>query len=549
MQPAEIKKTIEGIIKETLELLDWDLDNKEELYLDLPTGDFLNFGDLSSNVALKLSSRLKQSPLKIAPLIIDEIKKNLERKKIADFVREIRIQGAGFINFYLSDKFFCSQLADILARKNRFAETDFGQGRRVLVEFVSANPTGPLSVAHARQAVVGDVLANVLNLCGFKVKREYYLNDEGNQIDILGQSISLRIRELKGEHLEFPEDHYQGDYIYDIAREAEKAEIPPGQLNDFAIKYILKIIKEELVDFGVTFDCWYSQKELRKKGNIRKVLDLLEKKGYLYESDGALWFSSSRFGDDKDRVVVKSDSSYTYLAPDIAYHQDKYNRGFTWLINLWGPDHHGYVSRMKAAVVALGQNPDSFSAIIVQLASIFREGRPVQMSTRKGQYITLREILTDVSRDAARFFFLMRRTDSHLDFDLELAKKQAPDNPVYYVQYAHARICNILAKTKTRRDFRQADNFLLTEKEEQQLLRTLFRFSSYLEIVIKTLDPYILTVYLKDLATDFHRFYDSHRVLSENENLMLARLSLIEATRLVLAKGLELLGLSQPEKM
>ena len=295
------------------------------------------------------------------------------------------------------------------------------------------------------------------------------------------------------------------------------------------------------------FDCWYSQKDLRISGKIEKVLSTL--KAFLYEQDGALWFRSTQFKDDKDRVVRKSDGAYTYLAPDIAYHDDKYKRGFNWLINLWGPDHHGYINRLRAAVEALGKRPDTLSIIIVQLASIFKEGKPLEMSTRKGQYITLREVLDEVDVDAARFFFIMRRTSSHLDFDLEVAKKHTPENPVYYIQYAHARICSIINKIKRPLNFKRIDFNLLKEEEELQLLKTLSKFGHYLHIVLRTLDPYIMTAYLGSLATDIHKFYDRHRVLVEDKDLRLARLALIEASRIILVNGLRLLGISRPKKM
>ena len=352
---------------------------------------------------------------------------------------------------------------------------------------------------------------------------------------------------MSGEKIEFPENYYQGDYIYDIAKKAQGTNTGKTQdLREFSVKYILDIIKKELDDFGVGFDSWYSQKELRKSGKIKKVLDIIKRD--LYEEGGATWFRSTRYGDDKDRVVIKSDGAFTYLAPDIAYHYDKYKRGFKWLINLWGPDHHGYINRLKGAVEALGNDPLSLSIIIVQLASIFREGKPVEMSTRRGQYITLREVLDEVGRDASRFFFLMRRTDSHLDFDLELAKKETPENPVYYIQYAHARIFSILKNSK-RRDFKKAKLELLKEEEELRILKRLSQFPFTLHVILNTLDAYSITVYLQNLAADFHRFYDRHRVLGENEDLTLSRLALIEGTRIVLAGGLELLGVTAPEKM
>ncbi len=323
----------------------------------------------------------------------------------------------------------------------------------------------------------------------------------------------------------------------------------PKNFSDYGAKYILKIIKKELDDFGVKFDYWYSQKELRKSGKIEKTLEFLKRKGFLYKQDGALWFKSIQFGDDKDRVVVKSDGSFTYLAPDIAYHQDKYKRNFSWLINLWGPDHHGYINRLKAAVEALGKDPDSLSIIIVQLATIFKEGKSLEMSTRKGQYITLKEVLAEVGPDASRFFFLMRHTASHLDFDLDVAKKQTPENPVYYVQYAHARICSILKNSPLKVQPKGMDLTSLIEKEEIALIKKLVQFSYILNVCLNTLDPHMLTVYLQEVAEAFHKFYDQHRVLGKDQALTKARLGLIGAAKVVLACGLGLLGISRPEKM
>ena len=543
------------ITKDSLRDLNLESTLQEDLYLDVPSDS--RFGDLSTNIALRLNKLTHKSPLQTAGDLVVNIRKYLEKSSLKVYIKEIKCEGAGFINFYLNDNYFYEQLKDIIIKDNRALKTGIGRKRYALIEFVSANPTGPLSVAHARQAVVGDVLANVLEFLGFRVKREYYLNDEGNQIDILGKSVELRLKELNGEKTEFPQNYYQGDYIYDIAKKSQSHPstslkggnvITSQYFSEFAVKYILDIIKKELKDFGIKFDYWYSQKELRESGKIKKGLDLLKKKGFLYEQDGALWFKSTQFGDDKDRVVVKSDGTYTYLAPDIAYHQDKYKRGFNWLINLWGPDHHGYINRLKAAVQALGHNSESLSIIIVQLASIFREGKSIEMSTRKGQYITLKEVLDEVGTDASRFFFLMRRTSSHLDFDLDIAKKHTPENPVYYVQYAYARICSILRNVEVSLK-KDADLTLLKEKEEIGLIKKLLQFSYILNICYKTVDPYMLTVYLQELSEVFHKFYDLHRVLGEDQNLTKARLALIEATRIVIACGLELLGVSRPEKM
>jgi arginyl-tRNA synthetase len=545
--PKNIQDLLITAIADCLKSLNLKAGISEGICLDLPSE--VRFGDLSTNIALRLSQRVKRPPLEIANSILRELKKHLSQGPLADYLKEVKIEGPGFINFYFREIYFYEWLSGIVKQGSDYLKADIGQGKKILIEFVSANPTGPLSVAHARQAAVGDVLANIFIFSGFKVKREYYLNDEGNQINILGRSVELRLNELNGEKIDFPDHYYQGEYIHSIARQAQKQEINSDSLGDFATAYILKSIKKELEDFGVRFDYWYSQKELGRSGKIKQALGLLKEKGFLYEEGGACWFKSMQFGDDKDRVVIKSDGSYTYLAPDIAYHLDKYQRGFSWLINLWGPDHHGYISRLRAAVTALGKDPRSLSIIVVQLATIFKNGKPIQMSTRKGQYVSLREILDEVGPDASRFFFLMRHTESHLDFDLDVAKKQTAENPVYYVQYAHARICSILRQVAVKVNPAESDLQVLKEKEEINLMKKLLQFSYVIDICIQTLDPYMITVYLQEVSEAFHRFYDRHRVLGQDIQLSQARLVLAQATQIVLATGLSLLGVSQPDKM
>ncbi|MEW6075405.1 MAG: arginine--tRNA ligase [Candidatus Omnitrophota bacterium] len=519
----------------------------EKAVLDIPSN--ASFGDYSSNLAMMVASQTKQNPLELGRRIREALEAHLDAAGARKYIRSVKVQGPGFINFFLSEDYFRDYLRSLVSSGDDFLRVRLGEGRRVLIEFVSANPTGPLSVAHARQAAVGDALANILAFAGFRVKREYYLNDEGNQITILGSSIEARLKELSGEKIEFPENFYQGDYIVDLARRIKEGHLAVGDFSEYGLKDISRTIEGELNDFSVHFDSWYSQKELRESGKIQKVLESLKEKGFAYEQDGALWFKSSEFGDDKDRVVVKSDGSYTYLAPDIAYHRDKYERGFQWLINLWGPDHHGYINRLKASVSALGYPSESLSIVIVQLATILRGGRPVEMSTRKGQYITLREVLREVGPDASRFFFLMRRTSSHLDFDLEVAKKQTSENPVYYVQYAYARISSILRQAQESGPAGAADCTLLRESEELQLIRTIWKFPYIVKVCVKTLDPYMMTVYLQELSESFHRFYDRHRVLTDDSQLTSARLYLIRGIRSTLDKGLELLGISRPQKM
>ncbi|MBU0503308.1 MAG: arginine--tRNA ligase [Candidatus Omnitrophota bacterium] len=543
----DLQDLLISLIQNSLKELKLDDNFKDDLSygFSISTG----FGDLSHNLALKLGSLLKKPPLEIAGSVVESLKKNLINNLLEASLKDIRVEGAGFINFYLKDSYFHGQLKGIITEGIDFFRKDLGKNEKIIIEFVSANPTGPLSVAHARQAAVGDSLANCLEFLGFKVQREFYLNDEGNQINILGRSVGLRLKELSGEKIDFPEDHYQGDYIYDIAKIIIEQGLKLNDYSEFSADYILDIIRKELDDFGVKFDCWYSQKELGKSGKIELALEELKKKKYVYVQDGAWWFKSTEFGDDKDRVVIKSDGSYTYLAPDIAYHQDKYDRKFKHLINLWGPDHHGYINRLKASVRAFGHDPETISIIIVQLATIFRDSKPLQMSTRKGQYITLREVLEEVGRDAGRFFFLMRRTSSHLDFDLGVAKKQTSENPVFYVQYAYARISSILKNSAFDINKQEIDLSLLKEKEELELIRKLWYFFYILNVCYKTYDPYMLTVYLQELAEAFHRFYDLHRVLGVEEKLSQSRLALIYGARTVLSLGLDLMGISKPDKM
>ncbi|MFH0941094.1 MAG: arginine--tRNA ligase [Candidatus Omnitrophota bacterium] len=562
-----VEKQLLSLLKESIESSCCGTSQQPAFYdilnsLTLEVPKEKEFGDFSCNVALRLASLLRKNPKSVALDIVCALKKLSSEIKGDAFVKDAEVKGAGFINIFLKEKVFFDYLALIHDSQEQALKLDLGRGTRVLLEFVSANPTGSLSVAHARQAAVGDALANCLVAAGYDVTREYYLNDEGNQVNILGSSILLRYRELGGEKIEFPEDHYQGTYITDLARELfddkalrlkiEKLSAPDKELffSEHGTQRILDIIKKELDDFGVRFDVWYSQKELGKSGKIESTLEGLKKKGFIYEAEGAVWFKSTEFGDDKDRVVRKSDGGYTYLAPDIAYHEDKFRRGFKKLINLWGPDHHGYIPRMKAAVRALGKDAEDLSVIIVQLATLFRKGVPVPMSTRKGQYVTLREVLTEVGRDASRFFFLMRKTDSHLDFDLELAKKQTSENPVYYVQYAHARISSILAGAQDKKfDTKEPDLLLLKEPEERDLLKAIFEFSYCLFVCVKQLDPYGLTLYLQYLSGVFHRFYDRHKVLSPDDHLTQARLYLIGAVKIELACGLRILGVSSPERM
>ena len=518
-------------------------------------------GDYSCSVALRLAGKLKKNPLELAGSLKNAVHSKLQDKPLHNKIQSVEVVKPGFINFHLSRAAILEILEEILEAAGNFGRSKQQIGRKVQIEFLSANPTGPLSVAHARQAAVGDALGNILKFLGYDVFKEYYVNDEGNQINILGRSIELRAREILGETVSFPEDGYQGDYIREMARIFMNQNkittidhLNGKELSDFrqfGVDYLMAVIRKELEDFGVTFDVWSYQSKIATSESMENVLKFLREKGNIYDHEGAVWFKSTAFGDDKDRVVRKSDGSYTYLTPDIVYHKNKFERGFQKVINIWGPDHHGYIPRLKAAVEALGYAPRALEVLIVQLATIFRDGKPLSMSTRKGQYISLREVLSEVGKDASRFFFLMRHIKAHLEFDLELAKKETPENPVYYIQYAHARIHSIMAVAKDLNLKPMTQGFhLLKEEEEFDLIKKIGNFPDVLLICHYQLDPYLLTCYLLELATVFHKFYDRHRVVdAQNPALSAERLALIDATRIVLANGLNLLGVNAPQKM
>jgi arginyl-tRNA synthetase len=542
-----------ALIKATKELFpNIKLNDIPPPYLETPKDD--SHGDTATNFALQICRIIKKSPVDIANQINEYLEKNASSLGL-ERIEKFQAKSPGFNNFFHRQIYY-QTLANILKEKNNFGKNNLGESKKVQIEFVSANPTGPLSVAHARQAAVGDSLANILKFLGFEVIREFYINDEGNQIRLLGKSVQARYNELLGQPQEFPLNGYRGDYIYDIAKDIINSskqkkidkEIDVDYFSDYAVKYLLKVIKKELKDFKVKFDIWMSQSELVDKNKVSKIIEFLRKRNFIYDLDGAVWFRSTKFGDDKDRVLIKRDGTFTYLMPDIVYHQDKYKRGFQWVINIWGPDHHGYIQRLKAAVNALGHKDEELSIIIVQLATLFKDGKPIPMSTRAGQYITLREVINQIGPDVARFFFLMRRVDSHLDFDLSLAKKHSPENPVYYIQYAHARVSSIIRKEKGL-NLKGVNFTLLKQPEEFKVIKLLNNFPETLEICLKQLEPYFLVAYLQDLATKFHRFYDTHRVIIEDKKLKQARLALVEATRIVLANGLRLLNISIPEKM
>ncbi len=516
-------------------------------------------GDYASNVAMVLASRARRKlpPRRIAELISENIRDS------EDFLERVEVAGPGFMNFFIKENVWATFLEDVDKLGDRYGASEYGRGEKTHIEFVSANPTGPLHIGHARGAVVGDVIANILEASGFSVFREYYINDAGNQMNNLGKSVLFRYLDLLGEEIEFPEGCYQGDYIKDLAREivekegniyrARNKEEVIRIFTDYAASAILNEIKDDLKSFGVVFDNYFSERNLYKDDQVAKLLKELEEKKVVYSDGETKWFGTSGFGDEKDRVVIRKNGEPTYFAADIAYHQSKYERSFDTLIDIWGADHHGYIPRMQACVQSLGYKKDSLKIVLIQLVSLLRDGVPVAMSTRSGEFVTLKEVVDEVGKDAARYNFLMRRSDSHLDFDLELAKRQSNENPVYYVQYAHARICSILRNADEQNQkipkYDEVDLRHLKLPEEVNLIKAVTRFPEVIEGAALALEPHRLTFYLNDLAGLFHSYYNKYRVLSDDEGLSRARLFLIKSILTVLRNALRLLGVSAPERM
>jgi arginyl-tRNA synthetase len=526
-------------------------------YMEVEAPGNPEHGDYAANAALILAAQAKQNPRKIAQIIqanIDDPENIIEKTQIA---------GPGFINFFIKDSAWHQAFRNIEEQKEKYGCLDSGGGKKVQVEFVSANPTGPLHIGHARGAVVGDVIANLLTTTGYRISKEYYINDAGNQMNNLGKSVLLRYRELSGEKIEFLETCYRGDYIKNIAGEILKKdggkylhsneEETIGYFTTIAGQSILEEIKVDLKDFGVVFDEYFSEKELYKNNGVSNILDKLQEQGFVYSDGETLWFKTTGFGDEKDRVVVRKNGEPTYFAADIAYHQNKFSRDFETVIDIWGADHHGYMPRLWAGIQALGHDKDSLKIILVQLVNLLRGGVPVAMSTRSGEFVTLREVLDEVGKDAARYNFLMRRSDSHLDFDLELAKKQSSENPVYYVQYAHARICSIIRMAQERGIalpvHADVDLSVLNERDEKTLIKLLVRYPETIYGAAGSLEPHRLTFYLNELAGIFHSYYNKNKVISDNDKMTAARLFLIKSIRIVLQNALKILGVSAPEKM
>ena len=546
-------------------------------------------GDFATNVAMVNSKAANLRPRDLAERLVAAL-------PASALIAGVEIAGPGFINFRLADNAFHALVPEILRLGHEYGRSRLGAGKKVQVEFVSANPTGPLHVGHGRGAAYGAVVADLLAAVGFDVHREYYVNDAGRQMDILGTSVWLRYLELCGEAFDFPSNGYKGDYVWDIAATLHRehgddyrhaadelfagvpADEPQGGdkeahidglivrakelLGDNRYRYVFELglnvilddIRDDLSLFGVEYQEWYSERSLVESGAVNKVIDRLREAGHLYEKGGAWWFRSTEFGDEKDRVVVRDNGQSTYFASDIAYHMDKLERGFDRVIDVWGADHHGYVPRVKAALQAMGGDASKLDVLLVQFAVLYRGGEKAQMSTRSGEFITLRELRKEVGRDAARFFYVMRKCEQHMDFDLDLAKSQSSDNPVYYVQYAHARIHAVLRQAADKLiDVEPSDATQnldrLVESHEISLLKSLSRYPEVVEAAALNEEPHQLTHYLRDLANDFHTYYNAHQFLVDDEALRDARIKLILATREVLRNGLNLLGVDAPEKM
>ena len=541
-------------------------------------------GDLACNVAMQLAKKLRTNPRQLAERIAVALRSQPVFGE--GYVEAVEIAGAGFINLRLSAKTKQAVVARILAEGASFGRAP-ATGRRVQIEFVSANPTGPLHVGHGRSAAYGASVANLLAFSGERVEREFYINDAGRQMDILSASVWLRYLEAKGEKVGFPQDGYRADYVRAIADEMAKvhgdrfkrsaSEITAAapdddpdaaldaliartksllgsdwrELHRFALEAMLADQKNDLGEFGVEYDRWFSEQSLFDGGAVERVISVLRERSYLYEKDGAVWFRSTAYGDEKDRVVRRENGQFTYFASDIAYHLDKYERGFDRLINVWGADHHGYIPRVKGALTALGLEADRLTIALVQFAVLYRQGKKVAMGKRSGDFVTLRDLRNEVGNDAARFFYVLRKSDQHLDFDLDLAKSQSNENPVYYVQYAHARVCSVFSQQDASATTGEAGPAieLLTNPHELALMQRLGEFPELMQTAARDLAPHGIAFYLRDVAADFHSYYNAERILVEDVSLAKARLALCAATRQVLASGLALLGVSAPERM
>ncbi|MFS1511208.1 arginine--tRNA ligase [Chengkuizengella sp. SCS-71B] len=531
-------------------------DQLPEVSLEVPKDK--SFGDFSTNIAMQLTRIAKRNPRQIA----EQIKENLDYVEAG--VENVEIAGPGFINFYLDKAYLHKVISDVLEKGTRYGAIEVGNNEKIQVEFVSANPTGSLHLGHARGAAVGDSLCNLLDFAGYDVSREYYINDAGNQIDNLAKSIEARYMEQLGKDMVMPEDGYHGEDIIQFAKDLVSLEgdrlLSLGEIDKFeyfkryGLEKELQKLKDDLTRFGVEFDVWFSETSLYQEKKTDAVLEELEQKGHTYEQDGAKWLRTTPFGDDKDRVLIKNDGSFTYLTPDIAYHKDKFNRGFNQLINIWGADHHGYIPRMRAAITALGYEPNQLTVLISQMVSLFQNGEKVKMSKRTGKAVTMKELMDEVGVDAIRYFFTMRSIDSHLDFDMDLAISTSNENPVYYVQYAYARICSIFRQADEQGvailPSEQIDLSLLNTESEFNLLLKVATLYDEVQVATEQYAPHRIIRYVYELASLFHSYYKAHRVILEDDvKLTQARLILLSALKTVFENCFKIIGISAPEKM
>jgi len=540
-------------------------------------------GDFSSNIAMVLAKAIDKNPRELADIIAQNITRS-------DLIDRVEVAGPGFINLFLTQKAYHFVINEILTKEDKFGYSDYGQAESILIEFVSANPTGPLHIGHGRGAAYGEAVANLLKAIGYHVDKEYYVNDAGRQMDILTLSIWLRYLEIHKIKIDFPEQAYKGEYVIHIASELKsekgntllrdvsvfesnseanldkqldnaikfiKSELDEKEyeyIQTFGLNKILEDIRTDLEEFGITYDNWFSERTLLNTNQINECVQQLQSHGYIYEQDGAQWFRSSELGDEKDRVIIRANSQSTYFASDIAYHKNKLDRNYNKIIDIWGADHHGYIARVKAALKAMDEDPEKLEILLVQFASLYRGKEKVQMSTRSGQFVTLKELREEIGNDAARFFYVMRKNEQHLDFDLELAKSESNDNPVYYIQYAHARICSVLKQLNEKGFSYTAkkttgDLALLKEQHELDLLTRLAQYPEIVYSAATNYAPHQISYYLRDLANEFHTYYNACQFLVDDESLRNARVTLICSVRQVIHNGLSLLGVSAPETM
>ena len=534
---------------------DLELSVMSEIVVEKPKEE--KFGDFSTSLAMGLAKSERKKPYEIAEILSRYLQCS------EDNIASVKIAGPGFLNLTMKPSFFLKRLLKVAEQADQYGSSNAGQGKKVLLEFVSANPTGPLHVGHGRGAAVGDMLGRLLDKAGYNVSTEYYINDVGNQMNTLGRSTWSRYLELQDKGNAFPSDYYQGEYIKDIARDIyaqhgnefldkEEEQVLPF-FREYARNSVLNGIKEDLAKFGVIFDQWFSEKKLYDQQLVDAAVNWLRKEKHIYDKEGAVWLRSSALNDEKDRVLIKQSGEKTYFCSDIAYHKNKIDRGFEWIVDLWGADHHGYVPRMKSALQAMGYDENVFKVMLVQFVSLKRGGEKVSMSTRSGEFETLADVIKEVGIDATRFFFLMRSSDTHLDFDLELAKKESPENPVFYIQYAHARICSIF-RTATEQGIKLLDSVdidlsPLKNKEEFVMIKKILAFTETVEKSAELLEVHRIAFYLQDLVGTFHRYYSRNRIVSEDHALSFARLFLMNCLRVTIRNGLSIMGVSAPERM